>query len=56
MAAFDNLSTDSSLCGVGLYRVHWSETGGYTHLHRDVPIVIIAHESQLWKRSEGLMS
>ena len=38
-AAFDRLSREPALCGIGLYGVIWWESGGYTHLHRDVPIV-----------------
>jgi GPI mannosyltransferase 3 len=41
LAAFDRLSRDSTLCGAAFYRVRWFDTGGYTHLHRDVPIVPI---------------
>ena len=38
-AAFDRLSREPALCGIGLYGVIWWESGGYTHLHRDVPII-----------------
>jgi len=38
--AFDRLSRESSLCGVGIYGRDWWESGGYTHLHRNVPIVV----------------
>lgn len=41
LAAFDRLSRDSTLCGAAFYKVRWFDTGGYTHLHRDVPIVPI---------------
>jgi 4-amino-4-deoxy-L-arabinose transferase-like glycosyltransferase len=37
--AFDQLSRDPMLCGVALDRVYWMVVGGYTHLHRDVPII-----------------
>jgi hypothetical protein len=37
----NRLSRDSTVCGVGLYAVHWSVTGGYAHLHRNVPIVVV---------------
>ena len=39
--AFNRLSLDSTLCGVGLYQVAWYDIGGYSHLHRDVPIVLV---------------
>jgi phosphatidylinositol glycan class B len=45
--AFDRLSHDSSLCGVGIYAVPWFNTGGYTHLHRNVPIVPVSDGSGL---------
>ncbi|MGB7218747.1 MAG: hypothetical protein WBD07_08050 [Vicinamibacterales bacterium] len=41
LAALDQLSQDSTVCGVGLYSVAWHNTGGYTHLHRDVPLIEI---------------
>jgi hypothetical protein len=31
------------LCGLGLIDVDWWATGGYTHLHRDVPIYLRFH-------------
>jgi GPI mannosyltransferase 3 len=37
--AFDKLSQDSTLCGVGLYWAVFS--GGYTHLHQKVPMIVI---------------
>jgi GPI mannosyltransferase 3 len=45
--AFDRLSHDSGLCGLGLYAVPWFDTGGYTHLHRNVPIVPVSDASGL---------
>jgi GPI mannosyltransferase 3 len=41
MIASDQLSDDWSVCGLGLYGVAWYSIGGYTHLHRDVPMVLI---------------
>jgi len=41
LIALDKLSWDPSVCGVGLYWVPWFFTGGYTHLHQNVPIVVI---------------
>jgi len=41
LIAFDKLSQDPTVCGVGLLAIPWSLTGGYTHLHRDVPIIIV---------------
>ena len=31
------LAKQSSLCGILLYDYPWWETGGYAHLHRNVP-------------------
>lgn len=45
--AFDRLSRDSTLCGVALYEVNWWNTGGYTHLHRNVPIIPILDSTEL---------
>lgn len=50
LIAFDGLSIDSSVCGVGLYQVGWIYTGGYSHLHRNVPIVIARQDSELEKQ------
>ena len=41
LIAFDKLSQDPTVCGVVLLAIPWSLTGGYTHLHRDVPIIIV---------------
>lgn len=38
-AAFDRIGSQPSLCGVGLHGVMYWESGGYAHLHREVPIV-----------------
>ena len=37
--AFDRLSRQADLCGVGLYGVSWTQAGGYVHLHRNVPLM-----------------
>ena len=41
LRAFDELSRDSTLCGVGLYRTPWWTIGDYAHLHQNVPIVLL---------------
>jgi GPI mannosyltransferase 3 len=46
-AAFDRLSREPALCGVGLYGVIWWESGGYTHLHREVPIIPLDSAAQM---------
>jgi hypothetical protein len=47
LAAFDQLSLDPTLCGVGVYRVGWWNIGGYTHLHQNVPILLLDQPSEL---------
>ena len=51
LIAFDHLSQDSTLCGVGVYKTEWWETAGYAHLHRNVPILILSRESELERES-----
>jgi phosphatidylinositol glycan class B len=45
--AFDQLSSDPTVCGVGLYGVPWFRSGGYVHLHHNVPIVLISEDREL---------
>jgi len=47
IVAFDQLSRDSTVCGLGLYRFPWYNTGGYAHLHRNVPMLSILNSSEL---------
>jgi len=47
VGAFDRLSRDPALCGVGIYKAIWWESGGYSHLHRDVPIIPLETAAQL---------
>jgi hypothetical protein len=53
LAAFNQLSRDSTLCGVGLYRISWIDTGGYTHLHQNVPIVLLDQASELEQQAQS---
>jgi hypothetical protein len=41
IAAFGDLHSMASTCAVGLIDVSWWRTGGYTYLHRDIPIYIV---------------
>jgi len=41
LLAFDDLSRDSTLCGVGIYRIPWWTLGDYAHLHQNVPIILL---------------
>jgi GPI mannosyltransferase 3 len=52
--AFDRLSREPALCGVGIYRAIWWESGGYTHLHRDVPIIPLGSAAQLAKDAPAI--
>ncbi len=47
LIAFDKLSQDPSVCGVGLLVLPWTLSGGYTHLHRDVPILLVNRNAPL---------
>jgi hypothetical protein len=46
-AAFDRLSREPALCGVGIYHLDPLASGGYTHLHRPVPILPLDTPAQL---------
>jgi len=49
--AFDRLGHDPGLCGVGIYGSIWWESGGYAHLHRDVPILPVDRATDLAKEA-----
>jgi hypothetical protein len=53
LVAFDHLSQDATLCGLGLYRTYWADTGGYTHLHKNVPIVLLQQASEIEEDSQS---
>jgi phosphatidylinositol glycan class B len=52
--AFDRLSRETGLCGVGIYQAFWWQSGGYAHLHRDVPIVPLESAAQLAKDAPSI--
>jgi hypothetical protein len=52
--AFDRLSREPGVCGVGIYRAIWWESGGYAHLHRDVPIIPLESAAQLAKDAPSI--
>jgi len=54
LAAFDRLSQDSSLCGLGLYKIGWYDTGGYAHLHRNVPMLLFGRASELDEQAQSV--
>ena len=39
------------LCGLALYDDSWVHSGGYAHLHRDIPIYAMLHDRPLAQRS-----
>ena len=47
LAAMEALSTDPAVCGIGLRGIPYTKSGGYTFLHRDVPIVVVLRDAQL---------
>ena len=53
LIAMDRLSRDSSVCGVGLYKLSWLYSGGYSHLHRNVPIVLVLRDDELEDQAPG---
>jgi hypothetical protein len=54
MALIDRLSRDSTVCGLGVHGVSWFYTGGYTHLHRQVPIVLLSEGAWLDRQSSTI--
>jgi len=51
LAAFDQLSGDSTLCGVGVYRIPWWSIGDYAHLHQNVPILLLGEVHEVREQS-----
>jgi len=41
LRAFSLLSTDQDACGLAMLNVNWWDTGGYTYLHRPIPIFFL---------------
>lgn len=42
MTIVDQLSRDPAVCGLGVDGISWFNTGGYTHLHRNIPIILLS--------------
>ncbi len=38
---FQSLHRDPGACGVAIFQHHWSETGGYSYLHRRIPMYVL---------------
>jgi GPI mannosyltransferase 3 len=47
LIAFRELSQDQALCGVALLRIGYNFSGGYTYLHRNVPIYLLPEDADL---------
>jgi len=47
LIALDKLSQDPSVCGVGFLVLPWTLSGGYTHLHRNVPLILVNRSAPL---------
>ena len=45
--AFQELSHEPDLCGVALFQNPWWTSGGYTYLHRDVPLYLLERDTEL---------
>jgi GPI mannosyltransferase 3 len=43
------LGAEPAVCGVGLAGIGWGDTGGYTYLHRKIPVFPFPNQDVLWK-------
>jgi hypothetical protein len=58
LRAFDELSHDSALCGVGVSGIPWFTLGDYAHLHQNVPIVVLGGAEDMkkeWKSFNAVL-
>jgi hypothetical protein len=46
LLAFEKLGQRSDVCGVG-FTMHWSLSGGYSYLHRNVPLYPLRYETDV---------
>jgi hypothetical protein len=49
LLAMLELGGEPGVCGVGLAGIGWGDTGGYTYLHRRVPVFPFPNQDVLWK-------
>lgn len=54
LVAFKRLSREDTLCGVGISHYSWLETGGYSYLHRKVPILLLPSNESLNQSSAAI--
>jgi len=43
------LGAEPGVCGIGLAGIGWGDTGGYTYLHRKIPVFPFPNQEVLWK-------
>ncbi|MBD2664946.1 mannosyltransferase [Richelia sinica] len=53
LLAFQSLSHDKNVCGLGLWGVNWALSGGYTYLHHDVPIFPVEKDGDFEQLNTG---
>ncbi|MBD2353222.1 mannosyltransferase [Tolypothrix sp. FACHB-123] len=46
LQALQKLSQEKTVCGVGLWGIHWALSGGYTYLHQDVPMFLMENNKE----------
>ena len=51
--AFDLIRREPDACGVALHLIEWSETPGYTRLHRNIPIYYAYHDAEFERLRQG---
>jgi hypothetical protein len=56
LVAMDHAGRDAEICGVGiaLDEISWWKPGGYSHLHRDIPIVPVMNRADLLSKSPAI--
>lgn len=54
LAMVDRLSRDPTVCGLGIHGIWWWDTGGYTHLHRNVPMILLSDGPRMEQESSSV--
>jgi hypothetical protein len=54
MAMVEQLSRNPAVCGLGVHGISWFDTGGYTHLHRNIPMVLMSEGAGLDQESSSV--
>jgi len=49
LVAMSHIAKHAEVCGLGLAGIGWGDTGGYTYLHRNIPIFPFLNQEMLWK-------